>query len=173
MKRFISKTNQWIVINFTILFIVISAGWSLYMLPQFDFRPYHVGANIKKEMEIPAGAKQPKFNTTFILEKNGVRKEFTLDNYPDSTWTFIDSKTIQVEEGFVPPIHDFSITTIDGGEDITQQVLDNKGYTFLLISPYIEQADDSSFGEIDHIYEYCQDHNIKFLLPNGKLGQRH
>lgn len=113
-------------------------------------------------MEIPAGAKQPKFNTTFILEKNGVRKEFTLDNYPDSTWTFIDSKTIQVEEGFVPPIHDFSITTIDGGEDITQQVLDNKGYTFLLISPYIEQADDSSFGEIDHIYEYCQDHNIKF-----------
>lgn len=47
MKRFISKTNQWIVINFTILFIVISAGWSLYMLPQFDFRPYHVGANIK------------------------------------------------------------------------------------------------------------------------------
>lgn len=171
MKRFISKTNQWIVINFTILFIVISAGWSLYMLPQFDFRPYHVGANIKKEMEIPAGAKQPKFNTTFILEKNGVRKEFTLDNYPDSTWTFIDSKTIQVEEGFVPPIHDFSITTIDGGEDITQQVLDNKGYTFLLISPYIEQADDSSFGEIDHIYEYCQDHNIKFYCLTASLDK--
>ena len=46
-------------------------------------------------MEIPKGAKQPKFETTFILEKNGEQKEFTLDNYPDSTWTFIDSKTLK------------------------------------------------------------------------------
>lgn len=61
--------------------------------------PYHIGANIAKGMEIPKGAKQPKFDTTFILEKNGERKEFTIDNYPDSTWTFIDSKTVQTEEG--------------------------------------------------------------------------
>ena len=51
-------------------------------------------------MSIPKGAKQPKFETSFILEKNGLQKEFTLNNYPDSTWTFIDSKTIQTEEGY-------------------------------------------------------------------------
>ena len=90
MVRFISKTNQWIVINYTLLFILVSSALSLWYLPPFDFRPYHIGADIRKGMEIPAGAKQPKFETTFILEKGGVRKEFTLDNYPDSTWTFID-----------------------------------------------------------------------------------
>ena len=63
------------------------SGWSLYDLPYFDFRPYHIGANIRQGMEIPDDAEQPRFETTFIMEKNGERREFTTDNYPDSTWT--------------------------------------------------------------------------------------
>ena len=162
MPRFISRSNQWIVVNYTILFILVSSSYSLYTLPVFDFRPYHVGADIRKGMEIPEGAKQPQFETTFILEKDGQRKEFTLEDYPDSTWTFIDSKTVQTEEGYVPPIHDFSIQTIDGGEDITDSVLSRKGYSFILVAPHLEQADDSNFGEIDGIYEYCRDHGYPF-----------
>ena len=162
MPRFISRSNQWIVVNYTILFILVSSSYSLYTLPVFDFRPYHVGADIRKGMEIPEGAKQPQFETTFILEKDGQRKEFTLEDYPDSTWTFIDSKTVQTEEGYVPPIHDFSIQAIDGGEDITDSVLSRKGYSFILVAPHLEQADDSNFGEIDGIYEYCRDHGYPF-----------
>jgi triosephosphate isomerase len=96
------------------------------------------------------------------LEKNGVRKEFSLDNYPDSTWKFIDSKTVQISEGYTPPIHDFSIEDKNTGEDITKKVLDYKGYTFLLIAPHLEQADDSNFGDIDQIYEYAQQQNVPF-----------
>lgn len=162
MPRFISRSNQWIVVNYTVLFILVSSSMSLYTLPPFDFRPYHIGADIKKGMEIPEGAAQPQFETTFILEKDGVRKEFTLDDYPDSTWTFIDSKTVQTAEGYVPPIHDFSIQTVDGGEDITDSVLNYKGYSFLLVSPHFEQANDATFGEIDAIYEYSLDHGYPF-----------
>ena len=43
MLRFISKSNQWIVMNFTALFIFIVSGRALYDLPYFDFRPYHIG----------------------------------------------------------------------------------------------------------------------------------
>ena len=163
MVRFISKTNQWIVINYTLLFILVSSALSLWYLPPFDFRPYHIGADIRKGMEIPAGAKQPKFETTFILEKGGVRKEFTLDNYPDSTWTFIDSKTVEVEKGYEPPIHDFSITDPATDDDHTEQVLADKGYTFVLVAPYLELADATNFGEIDRIYEYAQDHHYGFI----------
>ena len=95
MFRFVSRSNQWIVINYSALFILAVAAWSIYDLPQFDFRPYHIGANIPKGMEIPEGEEQPQFETSFILEKDGRQQEFTLDNYPDSTWTFVDSKTIQ------------------------------------------------------------------------------
>lgn len=162
MPRFISRSNQWIVTTYTVLFIIVSSSMSLYTLPPFDFRPYHIGADIRKGMEIPEGAEQPQFETTFILEKDGQRKEFTLDNYPDSTWTFIDSKTVQTSEGYVPPIHDFSIQTMDGGEDITDSVISRQGYSFLLVSPHLEYADDSNFGEIDAIYEYSVDHGYPF-----------
>ncbi|MDD7335533.1 MAG: triose-phosphate isomerase [Prevotella sp.] len=160
MVRFISRTNQWIAINFTILYILATSAYSLYTIPPFDFRPYHVGANIQKGMEIPKGAKQPQYETTFILKKNGVEKEFTLNNYPDSTWTFVNSKTVLTDAGYVPPIHDFSI--MDGENDITRKVLNAPGYTFLLISPDLTRADDSHFGDVDRIYEYATEHGYHF-----------
>lgn len=161
MYRFLSRSTQWIAINYTILFVLLLSAHCLYHLPLIDFRPYHIGMNIKKGMEIPAGAPQPEFETTFILQKNGVKKEFTLDNYPDSSWQFVDSKTVQTKEGYVPPIHDFSIQKADG-DDITDSVLTAKGYIFLLVSPHLEQADDSNFGDIDLLYEYCQERKIPF-----------
>jgi len=162
MFRFVSKSNQWIVTNYTIVFILVSSGLSLYYLPIFDFRPYHIGVNIPRGMEIPKGAKLPQFKTTFIMEKNGQRKEFTLDNYPDASWKFIDSKTVQTSEGYIPPIHDFSITDNKTGLDLTNSVLSHKGYTFLLIAPHLETADDSNFGDIDRLYEYAQSYDISF-----------
>ena len=162
MFRFVSKSNQWIVTNYTIVFILVSSGLSLYYLPIFDFRPYHIGVNIPRGMEIPKGAKLPQFKTTFIMEKNGQRKEFTLDNYPDASWKFIDSKTVQTSEGYIPPIHDFSITDNKTGLDLTNSVLSHKGYTFLLIAPHLETADDSNFGDIDRLYEYAQSYDIPF-----------
>ena len=161
MYRFLSRSTQWIAINYTILFVLLLSAHCLYHIPLIDFRPYHIGMNIKKGMEIPAGAPQPEFETTFILQKNGVKKEFTLDNYPDSSWQFVDSKTVQTKEGYVPPIHDFSIQKADG-DDITDSVLTAKGYIFLLVSPHLEQADDSNFGDIDLLYEYCQERKIPF-----------
>ena len=162
MFRFVSKSNQWIVTNYTIVFILVSSGLSLYYLPIFDFRPYYIGVNIPRGMEIPKGAKLPQFKTTFIMEKNGQRKEFTLDNYPDASWKFIDSKTVQTSEGYIPPIHDFSITDNKTGLDLTNSVLGHKGYTFLLIAPHLETADDSNFGDIDRLYEYAQSYDIPF-----------
>lgn len=172
MPRMVSLSNQWIVYNYSVLFILLTAAYSLYDLPIFDFRPYHIGADIAKGMEIPEDAELPEFETTFIMEKNGVRKEFALDNYPDSTWTFVDSNTKMLKQGYVPPIHDFSMMLLpaahdrnDGdlySEDITDMVLNDTSYTFLLIAPHLEKADDSMFGNIDQIYEYAQDNDYKF-----------
>ena len=170
MMRFISRTNQWIVINYTVLFILAVAGWALYDLPQFDFRPYHVGANILKGMEIPEGAEQPQFETTFIMEKDGVRQEFGLDNYPDSTWTYIDTRTVQTKKGYVPPIHDFSITTLEGDE-LTEDVLNSEGYTFLLISPHLEDADDSQLDLINQVYEYAEENGYAFYCLTASSEQ--
>lgn len=161
MYRFISRTNQWIVFNYTVLFVVATSVYSLYRLPIFDFRPYHAGMNILKGMEIPEGAEQPRFETTFVMQKDGVQKEFSLEDYPDSTWQFVDAKTVQTKAGYVPPIHDFAIQTLEG-VDITEEVLARKGYLFLLISPRLGRASDANFGSIDRVYEYADEQGVPF-----------
>ena len=171
MARFISRTNQWIVRYYTITYIIVTSVYCLYTLPIFDFRPYRVGTNIKQGMEIPEGAEQPEFESTFILRKNGVTREFTLDNYPDSTWEYVDTKTVQTKKGYEPPIHDFAITTNDTGEDITEQVLTKKGYTFLLVSPRLAVADDSNFGDIDQIYEYAEENGVDFFCLTASTNE--
>lgn len=162
LNRFISERNQWMVSMYSIFFIWIFSGWCVYRLPVLDFRPYHIGADLVKGMEIPEDAEQPEFETTFILEKNGVQKEFTENNYPDSTWTFVDSRTVMTKAGYEPPVHDFSITSYDDGEDLTEAVLQDTSYTFLLIAPYLERADDGSMDRINEVYDYCREQGYRF-----------
>ena len=175
MPRFISLKAQWMIGDLTLATAICISIYSIYDLPLIDFRPYYVGANIKQGMETPPDAEQPVIETTFILEKNGEQKEFTLDNYPDSTWTFIDSKSVTVKEGYVPPIHDFEIVDAHTGDDMTDDILSRKGYTVLLVAPHLEQADDGHFGEIDRLYEQAKEHKVPFycVTASGDKGIQH
>ena len=163
MPRFVSERNQWTISLYSIVFSLVLSGYCLYYLPVFDFRPYHVGMNLPEGMQVPEGEEGPEFVTTFILEKDGVQKEFSVDGYPEDTaWHFVDSKTVLVKEGYVPPVHDFSVMTWPDGEDVTDAILSDSNYTFLLISPYLEQADDSNIDRINEIYDYSQMHGYAF-----------
>ena len=129
MVRFISKSNQWIVINYSVLFILIISGWSLYDRPQFDFRPYHEGTDLREGWNL-------------------------------------------MMDGNESPYADFFIEKADDGEDITEQVLNNEGYTFLLIAPWLEKADDSQLDLINQVYEYAEDNDSLFycLTASGESG---
>lgn len=72
MMRFISKTNQWIVTNYTILFILATSGWSLYDLPVFDFRPYHIGSDLKDGWTKMINGEDSPYTDLFIeSQENG------------------------------------------------------------------------------------------------------
>lgn len=160
--RFVSAKTEWLVSLYTMLFVFSLSFYCLIHLPILDFRPYKIGKNIPKGMEIPEGAKPSVYESTFILEKEGVKKEFTLDNYPDSTWKFVDTRTVLKEKGYEPPIHDFSLVEQSTGEDITERVLTDMGYTFLLVAHRIENADDSNIDLINEIYDYSVENGYGF-----------
>lgn len=160
--RFISVKMAWLVSLYTLFFVFSLSFYCLDRLPVLDFRPYKIGKNIPEGMTTPEGAKPSVYESIFILEKNGEKKEFTLDNYPDSTWTFVDTRTKLKEKGYEPPIHDFSMMDLRTGDDITEEVLTDMGYTFLLVAHRIEEADDSNIDLINEIYDYSVEHGYKF-----------
>ena len=66
----------------------------------------------------------PEYNTIFVLEKDGVKKEFDEHNYPytDSTWVYVESKTTLIKEGFQPAITNFVLETTNG-EPMNETIL--------------------------------------------------
>lgn len=160
--RFISSKTEWLVSLYTVLFVFALSFYCLMHLPVLDFRPYKIGQNILQGMEIPDGAKPNVYETIFILEKDGAKKEFKLEDYPDSTWTFVDTRTTLKEKGYEPPIHDFSLLELETGEEITERVLTDMNYTFLLVAHRIEEADDSNIDLINEIYDYSVENGYGF-----------
>ena len=128
MFRFISESNQWIVINYSALFILAVSVWSLYYLPIFDFRPYHIGTDLRQQWQ-------------------------------------------RTMEGEDLPYADFFIDNTYEGVDITEQVLADSSYVFLLVSPFLEQADDSRLDLINELYEYAHEHSYAFYCLTSSTHQ--
>lgn len=162
MFRVVTPRSEWLVSVNTLLYIILLSYYSLSYLPVFDFRPYRIGTSIPQGMEVPEGAKKPVFETLFVMEKEGERREFSLDNYPDSTWTYVDRKTVMKELGYEPPIHDFALLRMADGEDITGQLLADSGYTFLMVAHQLEKADDSYSDLLNEVYDYSRKHGYTF-----------
>ena len=129
MVRLISVSNQWIVVNYSAIFILAVSGWSLYDLPYFDFRPYHIGTDLRKGWQA-------------------------------------------MMEGEESPYSEFFLQRVEDGEDITDSLLNSKGYLFLLIAPHLEQADDSQLDLINQLYEYAEDQGYPFygVTASGEKG---
>ena len=163
IRPFLMPYAEWIAI---IVFVFVGLGLSGYCyrhLPLIDFRPYKVGTNILKAMQIPANAPVDKYQTTFIYQKNGVQKEFNLENYPknDSTWKFVDQKSVLISQGFRPAIHDFSIIDTQYN-DITNQIISNKGSTYLLLMYDVSKASEKGAEKAEAIYQKTLRNGSKF-----------
>ena len=172
IKQLFSKTVEWVVIAGVIIVFVLFAGANLRYLPVIDFLPYKTGVKIADKMVIPDSLSGDEYLTTFIYEKNGIIKEFNLNNYPahDSTWKFVDQKSILIKRGYKPPIHDFIITTLNG-EDLTQKVLSCPGYSVLMISKKLAEAGNKSLSGGFALGNYCHANGINFYILTSSVTE--
>jgi uncharacterized membrane protein YphA (DoxX/SURF4 family)/peroxiredoxin len=125
VKPLFQNSVQNIITYASIILCMFMAVWVLNHLPIIDFRAYKVGANIQKGMEIPDGAPKSVVEMIFIYNVNGVDTEFTekdLMAIPEAA-TFVDRKDKVITEGYVPPIHDFTMVKEDSDykEELLQE----------------------------------------------------
>ncbi|NBC83187.1 MAG: DoxX family protein [Bacteroidetes bacterium] len=154
-----------------VIFIFASIGLSLYSyrnLPLMDFRPYKIGTHIPSKMKIPEGAPVDEYETILVYEKYGEQKEFTMDNYPwqDTTWKWVETRQELIKKGYRPPIHDFSLTTLDGF-DITQDVLQDSGYTFLLVAYDLKKAGKDLLESVNDLAIKTKEDGHRFVATTA------
>ncbi|MBR4772657.1 MAG: hypothetical protein IK009_07995 [Bacteroidales bacterium] len=99
-----------------LFFLVAVALWiqSYFYVPMYEFTPYKTGSLISTEND------DASFETTFIYSKDGKEKSFTLENLPDSTWTYVE--TVTEMTGSAGLYSDFIIQDAYGN-DITPNIL--------------------------------------------------
>ncbi len=155
-----------------IIVFLVFICFNLSYLPVIDFRPYKPGTNLPEAMAIPQGSPADEYDLKFIYEKNGVEKEFTLDNYPadDTLWKFVDQKSILISKGYTPPVHDFSLITSDG-TDMTDVLLSDQGYTILMISRRLEKPDAKSLTEGFNLGRLLKEKNIGFYIVTSSNAE--
>lgn len=164
-KSPLNRPSEWVIISIVTLLLIIFSLANLRYLPVIDFLPYKTGVKIAEKMVIPEGVATDRYNTTFVYEKNGTKKEFSLGNYPadDSTWKFVNQKSVLVKKGYIPPIHDFLISIVNG-EDITQKILSDPGFTVLMISKKLSEAKPRSLSEGFRLGNFCTSKGINFYI---------
>jgi len=91
-------------------------------LPVIDFRPYEIGKNIEDGMNVPEGAPEAIFEYAWKFDVGGEEKVVvTNGDYPKVDGEFIDVETTEIQKGYEPPVHDFTIE--QNGEDFATSLL--------------------------------------------------
>lgn len=141
--------------------------WYCYRhLPIIDFRPYAIGKNINEGMTIPPDAPHDEYAITlkYKNKQTGEIQEFTEQNYPwqdTLNWEYASSSEKLVKAGFKAPIHDFVMEHPEFG-DITQDVLQDKGYTFLAVAYNLNQANPENQEKLNQLAAYAQEKGYRF-----------
>ncbi len=150
----------------TVIFAFGVQWYALHHLPFHDCLPYKLGVDVNVDRKIPPGAIPDKYESIMIYEKEGVQKEFTMENYPwqDSTWKFVDRKDKLVQKGNAEAkIKDFVISDYDGN-DHTEEILTTPGYSFVLFVKDPSKADLKNIDRLPALMAKTNQMNIPFYI---------
>lgn len=172
ISNFFTGKTYWLAFLYIFIFISSFVFRNYLLEPVFDFRPYKIGANIPELMGVEEG-KGREEQTMLVYAKDGVEKEFTEENYPweDSTWVFVRMDTKMISEGIKSPIKDFIITELTfnpqkteliGQNNITESILSDSNYVFLMLSPSLEDMDMTYLSDFEDVDNYANDNGYKF-----------
>ncbi|RXG12432.1 putative membrane protein YphA (DoxX/SURF4 family) [Leeuwenhoekiella aestuarii] len=131
IKPFFTNFTRSILIFMTFIGCLGFAYYVLMHLPAIDFRAYKVGVNISEGMTIPEGSPEAVFDYHWKFNINGEEKIITTQGeYPSSEGEFLEVNTEVVSEGYVPPIHDFTIEK--DGESYTEDFLNTPNLIIII-----------------------------------------
>lgn len=144
------SSHKWIIFT-SFLLCFAFAYYVLMHLPLMDFRAYKIGVNIEEGMSVPEGAPEAVYDYHWKFIIDGEEKIITTQgNFPQVQGEFIDVTTDLVQEGYLPPIHDFSMER--NGQDYTQELLDEEKL-IMIVAYDLRKSEEKGLREIAALAE--------------------
>ncbi|WP_353780210.1 BT_3928 family protein [Winogradskyella sp. 3972H.M.0a.05] len=147
-------------------------GYHVLMhLPSIDFRAYKIGNNIQEGMSTPEDAAKPVLEYTWIFNVNGEEQKITTNgSYPNvegGEYVGLDGDPKVIDEGYIPPIQDFSIESLE--EDLTQEFLEKEN--LIIVAMYaIDKAEEEGLLKLKNFTDNAirNGYNVIGLTSSGE-----
>jgi len=164
-----------IAFTFLLLSYLFVVYWSYNHEPIFDFRPYKVGVNIPDGMKTPAGSPTDIYQNIYHYRNriSNEVKQFNDSDFPwkdTINWKFESmDPPLLLKKGYQPPIHDFSIQTIDQ-ENVTDFYLQDSLFTFFVIAYDLEKSSNKKQNELNELAQWAKRKGYHFIGLTSSTG---
>lgn len=168
--EFVADRYKWLISMVGMASILVFSAFCVYSLPAIDFRPYKIGTNLRTNYE--SYSDPANFEVKIIYKKGEQTLELNVDDDdPDDSWTYVETRrTIKNEKQL--ETSNFFFTDAESEDDITEDILYNDSYTFLVIIPDLRHADESCVDRINDIYEYAHDNGYAFYCLTASVNEK-
>ena len=143
---------------------VAFAVYSLLYIPLVDYTAFRPATPLAAGSTFETA--QDMYEAVFTYEKDGIREDFTLDELPDSTWTFIQTKTISKGGA-----EDTSVSLSFYGEDGEyQDTLATRGKV-MVVSVYDAKIKDRKWNEILNFASEAERAGFRCLILTSSVPE--
>lgn len=158
---------QWMVVAATFVATMAIALPGYFTQPMIDYRPYKLGTRL-----ISAQPSVSDNDYIFIYEKDGQRREFSIDSVPDEDdgWTFVARREAKRD---VMPLQDGTraIAVTDHGTDAADELLEPDS-VLLLLFPDLPQVSIATTFVINELVDKAREqHAAVFALTSATDAQ--
>lgn len=140
--------------------IIALQGYSLRNIPQIDFGVYKSGTDLIAAQQ---ENQEREYETIFTYEKDGVQENFTLNNLPDSTWSYVDAHSYLVGGESEDASVDFSFMDGDGNT-VGNEIVNTPGPVFLISIYNARALSQRAVEKIIDLATVLQQHNLKLYI---------
>ncbi|MFA5850392.1 MAG: BT_3928 family protein [Bacteroidales bacterium] len=157
---------EWGFMGVYAVLVILLSVYSYKHLPLIDFMDYNVGADIKEKLSMSRSSEGPTLETTLIYKKDGKVREFTINELPDSTWTFVDSRTKTTSSEPLEGVINFAISDREGNY-VTDSLISIDGPLFITSVYNFEKLAGSDIVNIKLLNTKLKDLDLKHIILSG------
>lgn len=173
-KKYIKPLFTQKVNRLIIFFALVLSGFYVYHvlnhLPVIDFRPYKIGANIEEGMTVPENAPKPAYDYAWKFKVNGQEEIIiTQGDYPQVEGEFIDVETTEVQKGYEPPIHDFTLE--QNGEDFAASLLQEPKLV-MVIAYDLRKTNEAMYSEVKKVTDRAIKNGYKVIGMSASSNEQ-